>query len=413
MSARPVASVIACASALVLCLGSPALADPGDVDSGFGVLGHATVDLLGDDRVGGIDRQSTGKIIVAGDNNATSVQVLRLSAQGETDAGFGAGGSRIIEIPGTTSMTVSDLAIQPNDRILVAGWMNATSGSDRFVVVRFRAGGAPDASFGNGGIRFVGFTQGDAYSYGVSVQSNGRIVVVGEVDPSGPAADSKAAAVRLRNDGTLDTSFGTAGRKVLPIPDPHVGFDGAWRVRSMGDGRLVLAGWNELAAGYRTFAMRLHPDGRLDRSFGGDGIATVNVRLSDDDWAYGLDLADGNIVLGVAGASGEAVVVRLRPGGGRDQTFSGDGIATFAIPSFSVEDIAVQANGRILVSDSTGGLLLRVRPGGAKDLGFGVSGVTEDPAGPARGIAIELQAGKILLAGPAGGATLVSRFLGS
>ena len=401
--------IFAVTCTIVMAFASIAFADPGDVDASFGSLGHAILDLPGFDQVGAMDRQSTGKIVVAGDPNANSVHVFRLLPAGGLDAGFGVGGSRTLTVPGVTEFTASDLAIQSNDRIVVTGWADVATGNSPFVVARFLAGGAPDTSFGNGGIKKVGFAQGPAQSYGVAVQPSGRIVVVGEVDPS-PAV-TRFAALRLRANGSLDTTFGIGGRKVIPLPDSFAGEDAAWRVRAMGDGRLVLAGWNEVASGLRTVVVRLLTSGKLDLTLSGDGVAIVDVRPHAADWAEGLELAGTKIVLGVAGLSGEAAVVRLRPGGARDDTFSGDGIAKLAQPSFIVTDVAVQTNGKILVGSSDGALL-RLSAGGVRDLGFGTNGATEDPAISGGGSAIELQGGKILLAGDDAGVSYVSRFLG-
>ena len=403
--------VVAFVSTLILGSASIALADPGDVDTTFGTLGHTTVDLTGNDRVTGVDRQSTGKIVVSGDNNTTGAQVLRLFPGGTPDTGFGIGGSRTLSIPGAAAFTSTDLAIQGNDRILVTGWETAATGPERFVVARFRAGGGPDPDFGSGGVKKVGFTQGDAFSYGVAVQANGRIVLVGEVDPS--ANVSRIAITRLRPGGALDTSFGANGRRIVPLPDTFAGFDGAWRVRVMADGRLVLAGWNQIEAsnGYRTVIVRLRPDGRLDRSFSGDGIAVFNLRTNVDDWAEGLEFAGSKIVLGIGGLSSEPAALRLNGNGSRDSSFSGDGFAKFLVSGFVVGDAVVQADGKILLSDSAQGRLLRIRSVGSRDLGFGTSGVTQDPSGPDDGDAIELQGGRIILAGDSSGASAVSRFI--
>ena len=414
MSVRRATTVVAALSALILGSASVALADPGDVDTGFGTSGRATVDLTGTDRVAGMDRQSTGRIVVAGDGSGNAMQVFRLLPGGAPDTGFGTGGSSTLASSASSSFTATDMAIQGNDRIVVTGWEEAVSGRDQFVVGRFRAGGAPDSDFGTGGIKRVGFSQADAFSYGVAVQPNGRIVVVGEVDPVSTSI-SKIALIRLLPGGGLDTSFGNGGRRLVKLPDSVAGFDGAWRVRIMGDGRIVLAGWNEVAGDfYRTVVVRLRPSAAFDTTFSGDGIAVFDARPGFDDWAYALELAGGKIVLGLAGVSGEATVARLTSSGVRDTAFSGNGVATFLVSGFYASDVAVWPDGKIVVGENSSGTgkILRIRPGGGRDSAFGVNGVTSDPAGPDAIEAIELQGGKILVAGDAAGVSYVSRFLG-
>ena len=81
---------------------------------------------------------------------------------------------------------------------------------------------------------------------------------------------------------------------------------------------------------------------------------------------------------------------------------------------FYASDVAVWPDGKIVVGENSSGTgkILRIRRGGGRDSAFGVNGVTSDPAGPDAIEAIELQGGKILVAGDAAGVSYVSRFLG-
>ena len=69
--------------------------------------------------------------------------------------------------------------------------------------------GALDTSFGSGGKKTINFGGTDDPRV-VLVQPNGRIVVAG-----GGAAASSFCVVRLRTNGTLDTTFGSGGKKVI------------------------------------------------------------------------------------------------------------------------------------------------------------------------------------------------------
>ena len=66
-----------------------------------------------------------------------------------------------------------------------------------------------DTSFGSGGKKTVNFGGTDAARV-VLVQSNGRIVVAG-----GGAAGGSFCVVRLRTNGTLDTTFGSGGKRIV------------------------------------------------------------------------------------------------------------------------------------------------------------------------------------------------------
>lgn len=79
--------------------------------------------------------------------------------------------------------------------------------------------GAPDTSFGVGGIASVGFDLADAgggYDVAGAVveQTDGKLVVVGQVQ-YGDMEYWMAAAARVLVDGTLDVSFGDGGKAVF------------------------------------------------------------------------------------------------------------------------------------------------------------------------------------------------------
>jgi len=69
--------------------------------------------------------------------------------------------------------------------------------------------------------------------------------------------------------------------------------------------------------------------GALDPTFSGDGKLTTNVHPTRTDLLYDLAIqSDGKIVaVGTSQTSGSGIisVVRYRPGGALDKTFSGDG----------------------------------------------------------------------------------------
>jgi uncharacterized delta-60 repeat protein len=140
------------------------------------------------------------------------------------------------------------------------------------------------------------------------------------------------------------------------------------------------------------------PDGVIDRTYDGDGVVSVAVGAGPFTAAdEAVLLADGRLL--VAGtANGRFVVARLSRTGALDTTFGGgDGIAE-ADPDSGVEtlqDIAVQANGKILLGGESvlsGGLsrvvVSRLTAAGNLDPTFGNGGTAVadvSPAGSERG----------------------------
>jgi uncharacterized delta-60 repeat protein len=401
-------------AALALLTGGVASAAPGDVDASFGDAGSKTVPVGNPADVAGLVRRGDGSFVIGASVTGYAMTVA-LKPNGQLLKSYGSSGISSVPVPGSSSVTIRDIAIRPNDLAVVAGDESAMSGSDRFVVARFRADGEPDASFSDDGVTRIGFPQGDAYGYGVAIQPDGKIVVVGEVQPA--SGVSNPAILRLNPNGTLDRTFGDGGRRVVKLKDGVAGYDAPWRVVVQAHGKLAMAGWTDRGNGnYRTLAMRLKPGGVLDRTFGGDGVAVVDAD-GMDNWAYGLAKDGDKLVLGLHVDSNAAGILRLNGNGTRDRTFGGDGVATHALSvPWEVEAVAVRAGDHAIVGVnglSSGPNVVRFRSGGKLDGGFGSGGEAVGPlTNEAADGVVLMSNGKVVLAGASGSDVFAVRFLG-
>jgi uncharacterized delta-60 repeat protein len=112
------------------------------------------------------------------------------------------------------------------------------------------------------------------------------------------------------------------------------------------------------------------------------------------------------------------VVVRYLPNGDLDSSFGTGGMSFLSLPSVIANDLAIQADGKILVAGRTSfgdydALLVRLDASGALDPAFGAGGITEFPIGDdssALGVALD-GAGHPLVAGVTTTAGLNSAFL--
>jgi len=384
-----------------LLVGGVASAAPGDVDTSFGDAGSKTISLGNPADVGGIVRRSDGSFVI-GASAAAYAMTVALKPNGQPIMSYGTAGVGSVAVPGSLSVRVTDIAARPtNDMTVVAGYDNAVSGSDRFVVARFRTNGEPDLSFSDDGVTRIGFPQGDAYGYGVAVQSDGKIVVVGEVDPA--SGVSNPAIIRLNANGTLDKTFGRGGRKVTKLKDGIRGYDGVWRVVMQAHGKIAMAGWADRGTGiYKTLAIRLKPGGVLDKTFGGDGVAVIDAD-GTDNWAYGLAKDGDKLVLGLHTSSHAAGIMRLTANGKRDTSFGGDGVATHALSvDWEVEAVAVRGDHRVVGVNgySSGPNAVVFASGGKLVGGFGAGGEAVGPLTGATALGVTLMPnGKIVLAG--------------
>jgi uncharacterized delta-60 repeat protein len=111
-------------------------------------------------------------------------------------------------------MRPESIAVQPDGKILVVG--SAAEGSSlrrNVALARFLPDGSPDLAFGTAGIAETNLG-GDEYGSDVAVAPDGRLFVAGRQLANG---DHRGAGVvlRYRADGTPDPSFGTGGGLIL------------------------------------------------------------------------------------------------------------------------------------------------------------------------------------------------------
>src|SRR5262249_51025920 len=132
--------------------------------------------------------QRNGKIVAVGSSNGDfgqfDILVTRLNANGTLDGTFG-GGMRLINFGGSPVGGTAGadagfaLAIQPDQRIVVAGSSNVNGDSD-FGVARLTTSGGLDPGFNLGSPLAVDISgNADDVANGVIVRSRGRIVLAG------------------------------------------------------------------------------------------------------------------------------------------------------------------------------------------------------------------------------------------
>ena len=270
--ARPF--VIAC---LLIALVVAAPAHAASLDTSFGKSGRVVLDF-GEDNyaiAGDLAVQPDGKIVAVGWVKG-QIGFARLLANGALDPSFGSGGIALtgFGLQAREAMPPR-LALQPDGAIVAVG-MAANPGAlgkYDFGVVRVTKGGQLDPAFAQGGSGYFQVGPKSDVAQDVAVQPDGKLVVAGySLSADG---NSDFAAIRLTPTGGIDTSFGTGGSAVIPM-DPDSGMDSASAVGLTPDGRIVIAGVTARSeTGFDVATVRLTTAGALDPSFGGDGRAEL------------------------------------------------------------------------------------------------------------------------------------------
>jgi uncharacterized delta-60 repeat protein len=311
----------------------------GTLDPTFGSGGKRVVDLGSDDEsVYGAALQPDGKIVLAGDSRLQPA-VVRLKANGALDTTFDGDGKKLFSWGAIGRVTA--VVVAPNGKILLGGFSGPEGGNIQ--VARMTAKGALDTTFGAGGIATVDF---GATEFGAAIarQADGRILVAGQSSAGG------AVIARLRATGVLDTDFGGDGRVTLP------GGGSLSAVLVQPDRNIVVAG-NASGSAMMTVT-RLKPDGSLDATFGSAGTTTVAFGSLANPLGGAARQPDGKIVVAGYTQDGEDVAVaRLNTNGSLDANFGIGGKATvdFGVATFG-NAVALARNGRIVVAgQKTGG----------------------------------------------------------
>jgi uncharacterized delta-60 repeat protein len=271
---------------------------------------------------------------------------IALAASGDLDPTFDGDGLVTTDLSGGRADGLLAIAIQPDGKIVAAGFSNVTSNiNSDFALTRYNTDGSLDISFGK---RFTDFGIGDAAN-DVALQSDGKIVVSGRTCDN--LGNCDLALARYNSDGTLDTTFSGDGKLIEVVGGISDGAFGDLAIQS--NGKIVVAGYIDNGTDFDFAVFRYLSNGSLDNTFNGDGRVRVGFGAGQRDRAVDLVIqSDRKIV--VAGntskSDGNFALIRLNPNGTLDRTFSGDGKQITNFGGFSdARGVALQPDGKIVL----------------------------------------------------------------
>ncbi|MBK7704813.1 MAG: VCBS repeat-containing protein [Acidobacteria bacterium] len=251
-------------------------------------------------------------------------------------------------VPIGNTAYVKQIAVQTDGKIVAAG--DTYSGTDYdFALVRYNADGSLDSSFGTGGKLTTAFASGsNDFAFGVAIQNDGKILVAGWTNVAGGSIDF--AVARYNSNGNLDTTFHTDGKVTTNIGTIQAD-DQARAIALQTDGKIVVAGFSHSGSDDDFAVVRYNSDGNLDTSFDTDGKVTTPIGTSTDEAHSVAVQTDGKIIVGgwLVGPNAMAVV-RYNSNGSLDTAFDGDGKVTTSIGvNCEAYAVAVQPDGKILL----------------------------------------------------------------
>ena len=431
---RPHLVAVAAVAAAVLALPGGAAATPGDLDPTFSTDGLSEFAIGGSAVPGYIFRgpsvapigfEPDGDVIVAGSVGyeadcshlgcflgRTFLAMARVQPDGELDPGFGTGGVLETDL-GLPSNQVGPggAAVAPDGRIVVV----VSAGTDP-TIARLLPDGTLDPSFGAAGFVHLDLG-GDQVVRAVAVQPDGRILLGGHIDGKQLGTylyDQDFLLVRLREDGSLDPSFGEDGEEIVN----HSLTDDAQNILVDGQGRIVVAGSASVLLPFseNLSVLRLQSDGSPDQGFSGDGYAELDLLPNERSNDYVLDLAvdsrDRPVMLANASREHAArgtlgtstALVRFTASGELDPSLELGGVRYLdGVPEYAIGALTTTPDDRLIVAGGFGRELIvgRRLENGDPDPGFGTDGWVEDYPRTGGGISAVLSApdGRIVLGG--------------
>ena len=349
------------------------LTSTGALDTAFGIGGSAGLSLGGrllGPTVRTICLDGAGRIVLAADGfdaNGQALAALRFTALGAPDSSFGGGGIEVVPTGIYSTSTVLRAGL--GDGVFMA------SGYFSTFVAHLTAAGALDPAFDGTGSLTQEFGTEMLTLTGTARQSDGKLVILG-IPGLGPSSSDFVVA-RLTLAGALDPTFNGTGFRIL-------GAGGAQNNSIALDpsGRIVLAAPVYFPGGFRL--TRLLDDGTLDSAFNGTGTAEVGGISPGLHGGHGLAVdSRGNVLLAGNG------VARILSTGIVDAAFGTSGIAPMPVDATGDHNIAIVADSLdrpVIGGTASDGVnqtfaIARLMTSGSPDPAFGTAGVALVPLG--------------------------------
>ena len=323
----------------------------------------------------------------------------QLMAAGDLDLSFGTGEQTIADFGNGLKPVAEDVAVQADGKTVVAGyaWYFDTRNRPRYqlAVARFNVNGSLDKTFGpdRTGMILTQVADTDtAQGRSVVIQPDGKILVAGAARSSD---DGVMAVVRYNTDGSLDGTFDKDGKVAV-----RINHSSAWDLALQKDGKIVVVGEDFSSPNDDFAAIRLHPNGSLDKTFDGDGKMTVKMGANEKALAVAIDYSgtpssNGNygkiVLVGEYRTDNfqQYAIARLTTAGKLDTGFAQGGWtrASFKGNTYSrARGAVIQSNGKIVIAGTGGNadnfgsfqfMLARYDKKGKLDPIFGDKGIAE------------------------------------
>lgn len=263
------------------------------------------------------------------------------AAPSDLDPTFGSGGTA--NLPALVNSSRFPSATQPDGKI-VLGYSSDSGPNDIAELMRITPSGAPDGSFGTGGVFALPLAGGaNSYLAGVVVLPSGRILVGGTTSIGGT---DRMIVWAVTPAGTLDTTFNAGlGYRLFPLIGTLANYVTGFAVQADGDIALVA----EVESGGVSGILL-----QFVTATGGVGGSTIKTFGSDvDPTSAALQPGDAIVVGAIADNGGGTTVgltTRFAASGAWDNLYNSTGVSVLGPPvpiASAISSIATQTDGLI------------------------------------------------------------------
>lgn len=321
----------------------------GTYDTGFGIDGHAVIDIAGNnlETVQGLTIHNDGIVIVGQttSNGETNPFVLRYTLNGILDFNFADSGILTVPVQGV----VSDVTTDEDGNIYVSGMVG-----ENVAVIKVLPDGSLDQTFGFFGATLADFPSLDE-SAALSLDSDGNIYVFGNGFLGGV---TRGHITSFLPSGAINTDFTANGRKSFTWTN-NLDFSVHDGLLSSDESRFYLVGEATENGNPKAAAIAVDFSSDLITDFGNNGYGQYDLALGGD--ALFTSVIEGEDGIYVSALTEEATnginttVIYLDANGNYISGFgsSGNGIASFnlsLLQSDYATDLAFQSDGKLVAS---------------------------------------------------------------
>ncbi|MCU0417393.1 MAG: T9SS type A sorting domain-containing protein [Cytophagaceae bacterium] len=326
----------------------------GSIDDSFKPFGANNV-------INAIALQTDGKFLIGGEftsyNNISRNKIARINTDGSLDVSF-------IPFNFSSNAIITDIVVQPNNKILVAGIFSTYNGISRNCIVRLNEDGTMDNSFNPGtGIQ-------NSYPFStpkvnrILLQNDSKIILVGLFLSYNNT--SRGSIVRINSDGTIDNTFNSS----LGTDDGTINSE-IHCIEINSSGKIFIGGrFSSYNNNSKSFLAQLNSDGTLDNSFSLSGTG-LNAFVKDIHiYSSGSILITGAFTL--FNGTSKRGLLRLNLDGTIDNTFNpGTGFSGSEMSFYLQSDNKIILIGNYFsYNNSSLNYISRINTDGTLDISF-------------------------------------------